>query len=350
MRSPQPLRMLEPLGAPPAPRPRRRRSPPTSARSPPRPTHSRSATARPRPPTHAPPPSPHPPATPASTGPAPPPACTRPQGTTPRPRARPRSHRSSARPGSRAAHPTTRPAGTTPPRPRTTRAARTRSAPTRPRPRPTSPRARRPPATREPRRTPPRTPGSARQLATHAEPLRTLAGEQERQLAAARLAAEHGRVVPVLGERRQPGQRGVAVRGDDHRTVVGTARPTASEYAVSSGPSGPESRVDSRSRGLVPQRARACGRTAAAARRPRSPPAPPPPPRPAAPARGSRGAFVPLMPNDDTAGPARAVRPRPAGPLGQQLDRPGRPVHVRRRRVHVQRARQHRRAASPAPS
>ena len=63
------------------------------------------------------------PATPPSTGPAPPPTRTHPPATTPRPHAPPPSHRSNARPGSPAAPQRLAPAGTAPPRPRTTPAA-----------------------------------------------------------------------------------------------------------------------------------------------------------------------------------------------------------------------------------
>ena len=67
--------------------------------------------------------------------------------------------------------------------------------------------------------------------------------------------------------------------------------------------------------------------------------------RPAAPGPGACSritcALVPLIPNDDTAGPARPVHRRPRPRLGQQLDRAGGPVHLRRRGVHVQRRGQH---------
>ena len=52
-------------------------------------------------------------------------------------------------------------------------------------------------------------------------------------------------------------------------------------------------------------------------------------------------ALVPLIPNDGHPGPARAVRLRPRPRLGEQLDRAGGPVDVRRRLVDVQGLRQH---------
>ena len=58
-------------------------------------------------------------------------------------------------------------------------------------------------------------------------------------------------------------------------------------------------------------------------------------------------ALVPLMPNDETAGPARPVAVAARARLGQQPDRARRPVDVRRRLVDVQRRRAARRAASP---
>ena len=63
--------------------------------------------------------------------------------------------------------------------------------------------------------------------------------------------------------------------------------------------------------------------------------------RPAALLPRSTCAFVPLNPNEETAGPPRAARPWPGHLLGQQPHRPRRPVHVGGGPIHMQGGREH---------